>query len=143
MVQILINGLPTGASDTQGAYTPDECHLALIAENPSYAPLIVAQKPNWVKPPLSYTPSSSSSLVMAFEDPDSNIARVLLEAKHLYAFGTYATLRKWKQHPTPPTPSSPASDDTETEIVTFFSSTSLPFSFSPSSPVPAAVKPFT
>jgi hypothetical protein len=138
--KILINGLPTGVTDSRGAYTPDECQTALISENPSYASLIIAQKPNWVKPPHAYTPGSSSSLVVAFEDPDGTKARALLGAKYLYAFGTRAMLRKWKQRPTPPTPPSPASDDTE--IVTSTSQSPSLFSFA-SDQAPAATQPVT
>jgi hypothetical protein len=98
--KILINSLPTGVSNNRGVYTPYECQQALSSENPSYAPLIIAQKPSWVKAPPSYSHGSSSSLVVAFEDPDGTKARALLGAKHLYAFGTHATLRKWKQRPT-------------------------------------------
>jgi hypothetical protein len=137
--KILINGLPTGVTDSRGAYTPDECHTTLVSENPSYAPLIIAQKPNWVKPPLSLKPGSSSSLVMAFEDPDGSKARALLGAKHLYAFGTRATLRKWKQRATKPTPPSPIPDDTE--IVT--APSQLPHSFLFPAPTPADNQPVT
>ncbi|KAI0270912.1 hypothetical protein BGY98DRAFT_1100551 [Russula aff. rugulosa BPL654] len=84
--KILINGLPTGVSDSRGAFTPDECNSALASENPSYAPLIIAQKPSWVKPPHSLTAGLSSSLIVAFEDPDGSKARTLLGAKYLYAF---------------------------------------------------------
>jgi hypothetical protein len=137
--KILINGLPTGVSNSRAAYSPDECHTALASENPSYSPLIIAQKPSWVKPPHSFTPGSSSSLVVAFEDPDGTKARMLLGAKHLYAFGTRATLRKWKQRPTPPTPPSPSTTNT-TEIVVAPAQQPSPFTFS--GPVSAA-KPAT
>ncbi|KAF8498979.1 hypothetical protein F5888DRAFT_1802400 [Russula emetica] len=135
--KILINGLPTGVTDGRGAYTPDECHTALASENPSYSPLIIAQKPLWVKPPHSFTAGSSSSLVMAIEDPDGSKARALLGAKHLYAFGTRATLRKWKQRPTHPTPSSPqtsdnSDNDDDTEIAV--APSQLPPTFTPSGP---------
>ncbi|KAF8495262.1 hypothetical protein F5888DRAFT_1635742 [Russula emetica] len=146
--KIPINGLPTGVTDSRGAFTPDECHTALASENPSYSPLIIAQKPSWVKPPQSFTAGSSSSLVMAFEDPDESKARALLGAKHLYAFGTRATLRKWKQRPTHPTPSPPQTsedsdnnDDTEIAVAP----SQLPPTFTPSGPstssTPAAPKP--
>ncbi|KAF8483156.1 hypothetical protein F5888DRAFT_1776445 [Russula emetica] len=134
--KILINGLPTGVTDSRGAYTPDECHAALASENPSYIPLIIAHKPSWVKPPSQYTAGSSSSLVMAFEDPDGTKARTLLGAKHLYAFGTRATLRKWKQRPTQPSPPSPppdnSDDDDDTEITV--APSQLPPTFTPSGP---------
>jgi hypothetical protein len=35
--KLLINGLPTGTSDTQGPFTPEECHQSLAANNPTYA----------------------------------------------------------------------------------------------------------
>jgi hypothetical protein len=134
--KILINSLPTGVTDSRGTYTPDECHTALASENPSYAPLIIAQKPSWVKPSNLFTPGSSSSLVMAFKDLDETIARALLGAKHLYAFGTRATLRKWKQRPTQPIPPTPKSDGTEIIV----SPSQLPlFIFSGS--VPAESRP--
>jgi hypothetical protein len=138
--KILINGLPTGVSNSRAAYSPDECHTALASENPSYSPLIIAQKPSWVKPPHSFTPGSSLSLVVAFEDPDGTKARALLGAKHLYAFGTCATLRKWKQRSTPPTPSSPSTTNT-TEIVV--APSQLPTPFTLSGPVSAAKPPVT
>jgi hypothetical protein len=76
---------------------------------------------------------------MAFEDPDGTIARALLGAKHLYAFGTRAMLRKWKQRPTQPIPPTPKSDDTE--IVASPSSSTTSFIFSGS--VPAVSRPVT
>jgi hypothetical protein len=139
--KILINGLHTEVTNSRGAYTSNECHSALASENPSYSPLIIAQKPSWVKPPSTFTISSSSSLIMAFKDPNSIKARALLGAKHLYAFSTCATLRKWKPHPTQPTPPTPDTDDTE--IVA--APSHLPFQFlsSPFGLVPAAKKPVT
>ncbi|KAI0245853.1 hypothetical protein BJV78DRAFT_1259599 [Lactifluus subvellereus] len=35
--RVVLNRVPSGASKRQDAYTPDECHAALAAENPSYA----------------------------------------------------------------------------------------------------------
>jgi hypothetical protein len=137
--KILINGLPTGVTDSRGTYTPDECYTALASENPSYTPLIIAQKPLWVKPSHSFTPGSSSSLVMAFKDLDGTIARVLLGAKHLYAFSTHATFRKWKQRPTQPIPPTPKSDDTKIVVAP----SQLPTSFISSSSVPAESRPVT
>jgi hypothetical protein len=122
--KILINGIPTGVlSNRDEAYSPDECHEALVNENPSYATLLVTQKPNWVRPPASYTAGSSSSLVVAFEDPDGNKAKTMLADRHLYAFGARALVKRWKQRPpkfknkpshpppiarTPPPPPSPS-----------------------------------
>jgi hypothetical protein len=55
------------------------------------------QKPSWVKPPSSYKADSTSSLVVAFKDPDGERLKSLLVAWHLYAHGTRATVKKWKQ----------------------------------------------
>jgi hypothetical protein len=104
--KLLINGLPTGTSDTQGPYTPEECHQSLAANNPAYATLPVMQKPSWVRAPLSYTAGSSSSLVVAFKDPDGSRLKSLLVARHLFAFSTRATIRKWKQRTTKQKPTS-------------------------------------
>jgi hypothetical protein len=97
--KILINGLPTGVSDSKGAFTPDECNSALATENPLYAPLIIAKTLMGQASPFSHC-----WLVIiprcAFEDLNGSKARTLLGAKYLYAFGTRALLRKWKQRPT-------------------------------------------
>lgn len=136
--KILINSLPTGVSNSRGAYSPDKCQAALAFENPSYSPLIIAQAPNWVKPPSSFSHGLSSSLVVAFKDPNSTKARALLEAKHLFAFGTCATLRKWKQRPTPPTNLPYQMEDP----IIITAPSQLPSTFSPGH-VPAATRPFT
>ena len=96
--KILINRVPTGVStDSSTAYSREKCHEALVNNNPAYAPLLVTQQPSWVHAPTSYKDGSSSSLVVAFEDPDGSKAKALLATKYLYAFGTRATVRKWKQ----------------------------------------------
>ena len=95
--KLLINGLPTGASDTRGAFTPEECHKSLAANNPMYTSLLITQKPSWVRPPTSYQAGTSSSLVVAFEDPDGENLKSLLAVRYLYALGTRATVKKWKQ----------------------------------------------
>jgi hypothetical protein len=101
--KILINGTPTGVlPDRANAYSADECHEALSSENPTYASLLVTQKPSWVRPPSQYTASSSSSLVAAFEDPDGTVIKTLLTEKHLYAFGARVTVKRWKQRPPKP-----------------------------------------
>jgi hypothetical protein len=114
--KVLINGIPTGVQfDRENAYSPEECHEALASENPYYASLLVTQKPSWVRPPTSYTTGSSSSLVVAFEDPDGCKAKALLADKYLYAFGARATAKRWKQRPSksksktpPPAPRTPS-----------------------------------
>ncbi|KAI0282958.1 hypothetical protein BC826DRAFT_1061854 [Russula brevipes] len=114
----LLNGVPTGVSGVRGAYTPEECHLALLADNPQYAQLTITQKPSWVKTPTSYSPSSSSSLVFAFEDPDGSKRANLLNSKHIYLFGTRATIRKWKtvKQPGPPTSNSKPTQSGSTDV---------------------------
>ncbi|KAF8256698.1 hypothetical protein EI94DRAFT_225045 [Lactarius quietus] len=68
--RLLINGIPTGVSDSRGAYEPSECHNALAVDNPVYRTLRLTQLPSWVRKPSTYTIGSRSSLVIAFEDPD-------------------------------------------------------------------------
>jgi len=68
-------------------------------DNPSYGRLTITQLPSWVCSPFSYTPSSYSSLVVAFEDPDGSIASGMVAAKWLYLFGAQATVKRWKQKP--------------------------------------------
>jgi hypothetical protein len=94
--KISINGVPTGASPTRTPYTPEECHAALAAINPTYASLQITQKPSWVRPPSSYSHGSASSLSVAFEDPDGTKMKALLAERYLYAFGNRATVKKWK-----------------------------------------------
>src|SRR5882672_10675804 len=47
--KILINGVPTGKSQSREPYNPDECHQALLENNPAYVSLTIMQKPSWVK----------------------------------------------------------------------------------------------
>ncbi len=105
-------------SDTWGPFTPKECHQSLAANNPSYAILPVMQKPPWVHSPSSYTEGSSSSLVVAFEDPDGQQLKSLLAAWYLFAFGTRTTVKKWKQWATKHKPSSnsDAKSDNEEDV---------------------------
>ncbi|KAI0244954.1 hypothetical protein BJV78DRAFT_1290029 [Lactifluus subvellereus] len=100
--KILINGVPTGVTEGRGAKTPEECHAALLLENPSYTTLQVTQKPSWVCPPSTYTIGSASSLVVAFEDLDGSKSRALLTSQQLYIFGVRAKVKRWKK--TPPKP---------------------------------------
>ena len=96
--KITINGVPTGASTDRSPLSPDECHTALAASNPSYASLSITQKPSWVRPPNSYPPGAVSSLSVAFEDPDGSKLKVLLAERYLYALGNRASVLKWKYH---------------------------------------------
>lgn len=95
--KILINHIPTGISSTRGPWTPEECHDALLTENPSYAALTITQKPSWIKPTNTYKQKTTSSLVFAFEDPDSNFAHNIITSEFFYAFGTRATVNIWKE----------------------------------------------
>jgi len=44
--KILINGVPTYASEDRGPLSPEECHEVLHALNPSYATLLMTHKPS-------------------------------------------------------------------------------------------------
>ena len=100
--KLLINSVPTGATNISLAITCEECHQALLRDNPSYHRLRITQLPSWVKKPSEYKPYSASSLVIAFEDPDSSALSSLIAARHLYGFGSQLTIRKWKNPPPSP-----------------------------------------
>ena len=94
--KVLISSVPLGSS-TQGPASSVACHLSLVENNPSYKALKVTQMPSWVRKPSSYNPTqTSSSLVVAFEDPDGTLTCDLIHARHLYIFGAQATVKKWK-----------------------------------------------
>jgi hypothetical protein len=97
--RILINGIPTGVSDCRGPYSPSECHAVLVVDNPIYRTLHLMQSPSWVHKLDSYSPGSSSSLVLAFEDPNGSALWALLTGQSLYAFGHEGDIKRWKQHP--------------------------------------------
>ncbi|KAH9019227.1 hypothetical protein EDB85DRAFT_2153971 [Lactarius pseudohatsudake] len=90
--KIRINNIPTGVSSSGGPWTPDECHEALLTDNPGYTKLNITQRPSWVKHPDTY---GTSSLVFAFEDPDGHLAQDLINSRHMYIFGTGATVKPW------------------------------------------------
>ncbi|KAF8500134.1 hypothetical protein F5888DRAFT_1632943 [Russula emetica] len=94
-----LNAIFTGVTPNRGAYTPDECHAALVAENPSYAALTITQKPSWVRDPITYQQGAVSSLSVSFEDPDGTGAQTLLRHSTLFAFGHVVTVKCWKQTP--------------------------------------------
>jgi len=50
-----------------------------------------------VRTPSSYKADSSSSLIVAFENPDGKKLKSLLAVRHLFAFSMWATVKKWKQ----------------------------------------------
>jgi hypothetical protein len=112
--RILLNRVPTGTSLTREAYTPNECHAALCAENPTYATLPITFRPSWVRDPSSYTSDTVSSLSFAFEDPDGSLASSLLTNKTLYIFGATAITKRWKQRPPTKKPPVTPSNDTPT-----------------------------
>ena len=97
--KLRFNAVPTGKTNTRGAYTPDEAHNAFAAENPAYASLTVTQKPSWVRDPATYSPDTSSSLSVSFEDPDGTSAQTLLRQRTLHAFGHVITVKRWKNTP--------------------------------------------
>ena len=94
--KLLINSVPTGVTDISPAHSCEECHQALLRDNPSYRRLRVTQLPSWVKKPSDYKPHSSSSLVVSFEDPDGSTLSSLVAARHLFGFGAQLTIHKWK-----------------------------------------------
>src|SRR6266404_5442566 len=97
--KLRFNAVPTGKTTFKGAYSPDEAHKALTAENPTYASLTITQKPSWVRNPSSYSDGAISSLAVSFEDPDGTSAQALLRQRTLYAFGNVITVKRWKQTP--------------------------------------------
>ena len=99
ITKLLVNGVPMGALKSRAPFSPDACHNALAANNPSYASLSITQKPSWVQPPSSYSPGSVSSLTLAFEDPDGSKLKTLLAERYLYFYGNRASVKKWKQRP--------------------------------------------
>src|SRR6266446_803730 len=111
--KLRFNAVPTGKTAFKGAYSPDEAHKALTAENPAYASLTVTQKLSWVCNPSSYSKGTISSLAVSFEDPDGTSTQALLRQWTLYAFGNIITIKRWKQTPpkhttaTTKTPSNP------------------------------------
>ncbi|KAH9963329.1 hypothetical protein BC827DRAFT_162465 [Russula dissimulans] len=111
--RILLNGVPTGKSDTRVPFSSEQCHNTLTIENPYYASLMITQKPAWVREPSQFNTNSSSSLAFSFEDPDGTIAEGLIANRYLFAFGAQATIKKWKTNPqaakaNPPSTSTPA-----------------------------------
>jgi len=97
--KILVNSVPLCCDPrSETGVTPSTVlHAQLTEHNPSYAALKVTQMPSWVWAPSTYLPSAVTlSLVVAFEDPDGSIARNLIKAKSLFAFGAQAVVRKWK-----------------------------------------------
>ncbi|KAN0113864.1 hypothetical protein V8E52_007336, partial [Russula decolorans] len=63
---------------------------------------LITQKPSWVRSPSSLTTGTSSSLSIAFEDPDGSQLKSLLSIRQLYLFGARAKART-------PQPSNPLS----------------------------------
>jgi hypothetical protein len=96
--KISINGVPTGVSKKCGVYMHARNHDSLKLNNPMYASLIVMQWPRWVHPPNSYNSGSTSSLSVAFEDPDRSKLRMILAERYLYIHGHRASVHKWKYH---------------------------------------------
>jgi hypothetical protein len=104
--EFVINNVPTGTSVTRGPWTPEECHNALLTESPSYAALTITQKPRWVKDPNTYELGARSSLVVAFETPNGNLAQSIVISKYLYLFDDSAPVNICKPRPLPITPCS-------------------------------------
>jgi hypothetical protein len=96
---ITINNIPTGVNLTRAAYTPQECHKALLVDNPVYRSLRVTRPPSWVQAPSSYPTGSSSSLTVLFEDPSGQSLRDLLAQRTLFCFGNTGVVRRWVEKP--------------------------------------------
>ena len=75
--KLLINVVPTGVTSDTPAHSQEACHQALLCDNPSYCQLRVTQLPSWVHKPDGYL-ANSSSLVIAFEDPNGSTLSSLL-----------------------------------------------------------------
>ncbi|KAI0295145.1 hypothetical protein B0F90DRAFT_1752228 [Multifurca ochricompacta] len=97
--RVTINGLATGMTPHTGAHSPQACHEALGRENPVYRALKVTALPSWVRAPSTLLPGSTSSVVVAFEDPDGAALVGLLAQRTLYAFGHAGAVRHWKKPP--------------------------------------------
>ena len=97
--KLLINAVPTGVTGDTPAHSREACHQALLHDNPSYRQLRVTQLPSWVRKPDGYLANSSSSLVVAFEDPDGSTLSSLLTQRYLFAFGAQLPVCKWRQPP--------------------------------------------
>ena len=97
--KLLINAVPTGVTGDTPAHSREACHQALLRDNPSYRRLRVTQLPSWVRKPDGYLANSSSSLVVAFEDPDGSTLSSLLTQRYLFAFGAQLPVHKWRQPP--------------------------------------------
>ncbi|KAH8976877.1 hypothetical protein EDB86DRAFT_3176359 [Lactarius hatsudake] len=102
---------PVKAGPHLQMFSPSECQDALTHDNPTYWALRLTRLPSWVKCPNSYAASSSSSLVVSFEDPTGDTLQTLLAQKCLFAFGQASDLQVWKQkpraHASPPPPDEP------------------------------------
>ena len=98
--KVLINGVPTGISDdSPAAHSPSAYLQDLLENNPSLHPLKVTQLPSWVRAPCLFQPGLLSSLVFAFEDPDSTIAPSVIATRHLFCFRACTMVRRWRQPP--------------------------------------------
>jgi len=97
--KLLINSVPTSATEISLALTCEECHQALLHDNPSYCCLQITQLPSWVRKPSEYKPHSALSLVVVFEDPDGSTLSSLIATRDLYGFGSQLTVHKWKNPP--------------------------------------------
>ncbi|CUA74681.1 Protein NLP9 [Rhizoctonia solani] len=61
--------------------------------NPTFQTLNITVQPTWLKKPEAIV-GTHTSAVVAFEDPDGSIERMLLKST-LFAFGKMVTLKKW------------------------------------------------
>ncbi|KAN0126452.1 hypothetical protein V8E52_000092 [Russula decolorans] len=79
-------------------------YLSVFTPNPTitsrpnvkWAKLLINGVPTGVRSPSSLTTGTSSSLSIAFEDPDGSQLKSLLSIRQLYLFGARAKVRRWK-----------------------------------------------
>ncbi|EUC56822.1 hypothetical protein RSOL_201110, partial [Rhizoctonia solani AG-3 Rhs1AP] len=65
--------------------------------NPALQAINITIQPTWLKKPESIV-GTHSSAVIAFEDPDGSVERMLLKAT-LFAFGETVTVKRWHDQP--------------------------------------------
>jgi hypothetical protein len=91
LLKLLFHNVCTSQTDKHPAYSPNDIHQELIANNPVY--LTITQKSSWVKNPANFI-SDQFSVSFAFEDPDGKITVAILHShKALYLFGDRSPMK--------------------------------------------------
>ncbi|EUC60728.1 hypothetical protein RSOL_362090, partial [Rhizoctonia solani AG-3 Rhs1AP] len=71
----------------------DEILRQSLQLNPALQAINITIQPTWLKKPESIV-GTHSSVVVAFEDPDGSVERMLLKSE-LFTFGEAVTVKKW------------------------------------------------